>query len=581
MTQIIIVTCSTAKQARAVESELKARQEMGVLPPDTLYVAVPDPSSVRIGSGGATLNALLIAEELLSKKIVGSIADHKVVLIHSGGDSQRMPSQSVCGKAWSALPSLTTNDELVTPFDHMVAIMMQLLDQAPCGLVVGCSDTLLSFPSLSNLEFPEDGPTGLAISMPASYGPRHGVYKLAGSSDSVQAVESFYQKASVVELESDGAVVDGQVFLDSGVIYFPRKTVSSLIDLARQPVVRRCTYMSVDSNETPIRIELYSDILMAFAGGMGRGHDGFLGIEFADSDVEAVTVVREALWQEFQGCPLYAYAPDGAQFAHVGTTPEYLALLTEDSSFRKVCGLLPSVALGQPSSLEFTVPEGACVLNTLLHSSGTLGCGSVVEHSELWGSWSIGAGSLVSAVRSFGLQNNSGEEEKSEAMGLQVLPNTGVQETHLLAKHLPLPLRTSMPPGAATARVLSVIGVNDPIKASFGTAAASYVGTSWDTFFEITGCQSTEVWAGESAERTLWNASLFPVTPLPALARRERAHAVNEAASLWLQYLQPVEGPKPGTAEWYQQVIVHHPEGNVTIKEGLDAWKVSCRVSLK
>ena len=74
----------------------------------------PDPGKARVGSGGATFNSLITVQELLSGRVDGTpddcieenLADSLVFMIHSGGDSQRLPCQSVCGKAWSALPLL-------------------------------------------------------------------------------------------------------------------------------------------------------------------------------------------------------------------------------------------------------------------------------------------------------------------------------------------------------------------------------------------------------------------------------------------------------------------------------------------
>ena len=85
---IIIVTASTEKQARAVESELQARQAAGEYGPNVRYFAGPDPENARVGSGGATLHALLTVSEL----IAGGghrLEECKVLMIHSGGDSQR------------------------------------------------------------------------------------------------------------------------------------------------------------------------------------------------------------------------------------------------------------------------------------------------------------------------------------------------------------------------------------------------------------------------------------------------------------------------------------------------------------
>ena len=64
--RIVVVTASNDKQAAAVEVELAARRKSGAFGPDVLLFAVPDPSSARVGSGGATFNALATVQELVS-----------------------------------------------------------------------------------------------------------------------------------------------------------------------------------------------------------------------------------------------------------------------------------------------------------------------------------------------------------------------------------------------------------------------------------------------------------------------------------------------------------------------------------
>lgn len=48
-------------------TELEIRQKRGILSPGALLLTVPDPKE-HVGSGGATLNALLVAAEHLSAK---------------------------------------------------------------------------------------------------------------------------------------------------------------------------------------------------------------------------------------------------------------------------------------------------------------------------------------------------------------------------------------------------------------------------------------------------------------------------------------------------------------------------------
>lgn len=109
---IVVVTASNEKQAAAVEQELAARRQSGCFGPDVLLFAVPDPSSARVGSGGATFNALITVQELVSASV--DIENCLVICIHSGGDSQRMYTQSVRGAErcrrrgfawrWASLP---------------------------------------------------------------------------------------------------------------------------------------------------------------------------------------------------------------------------------------------------------------------------------------------------------------------------------------------------------------------------------------------------------------------------------------------------------------------------------------------
>lgn len=55
-------------------------------------------------SGGGTINAILFAAQWISNQKgletidVNALEGHTLLIIHSGGDSQRCPTLSVCGK---------------------------------------------------------------------------------------------------------------------------------------------------------------------------------------------------------------------------------------------------------------------------------------------------------------------------------------------------------------------------------------------------------------------------------------------------------------------------------------------------
>lgn len=137
----------------------------------------------------------------------------RVLLVHSGGDSQRSPTQCVCGKAWSALNSCmhtqgqkegsngdsnATNGSMCnTPMDLLLDHLSRLFagsGLAEGSLVVTACDVMLLIPSevAATADWSMEGTggvAGLAIAADAAkYAPNHGVYgldegRLGGSVD--------------------------------------------------------------------------------------------------------------------------------------------------------------------------------------------------------------------------------------------------------------------------------------------------------------------------------------------------------------------------------------------------------------
>lgn len=148
----------------------------------------------------------------------------KVLLVHSGGDSQRSPTQCVCGKAWSALNSCPSQmsdifnasvedgggDEACTrcntPMDLLLDHLSRLFGSGvePGTLVVTACDVMLLIPpdvaatadwsawsspsKIGSIEGMAEGyAVGLAIAADAAkYAANHGVYCLGGAGDEEQ-----------------------------------------------------------------------------------------------------------------------------------------------------------------------------------------------------------------------------------------------------------------------------------------------------------------------------------------------------------------------------------------------------------
>ena len=82
----IILTASNEHQAEAFQLQIESRREY--LPARTKIGIIPDEGGVRVGSGGATLSVLRYLNSH------GGWKGKRVLVIHSGGDSKRVPQYS-------------------------------------------------------------------------------------------------------------------------------------------------------------------------------------------------------------------------------------------------------------------------------------------------------------------------------------------------------------------------------------------------------------------------------------------------------------------------------------------------------
>ena len=155
---VIAVTAPTRDSAFAFQNELLIRQKKGIINRETAIITVDDPKP-RIGSGSATLNALLIVSELLSSragfKIVSTEVFQKarVLILHAG----RLFPFSSCGRAFSTLPLkhprpgapnlLSDYFELPCEIDQLMSFLhTQLCPNTGPGVWVCSTDMILNMP---------------------------------------------------------------------------------------------------------------------------------------------------------------------------------------------------------------------------------------------------------------------------------------------------------------------------------------------------------------------------------------------------------------------------------------------------
>jgi len=236
----LILTASNEAQAAAYTAQLEVRQQLGLLGDVRHWAVVADPGGLRVGSGGSTICCLL---EVLNHELRGQreatrpeawddlLRRLRILIIHAGGDSRRLPAYGACGKVFIPLPGASDSALGTTLFDRQLPVYLGLSRPAVGSgqIVIAAGDVLLGFdPRQATLA--AEGITGLGCRAAPEQASRHGVYCAAADGH----VRRFLQKPSPEEQRRRGAVDDyGQTVLDIGVIHFDAPTALELLELCQ------------------------------------------------------------------------------------------------------------------------------------------------------------------------------------------------------------------------------------------------------------------------------------------------------------------------------------------------------------
>jgi hypothetical protein len=303
-----------------------------------------------------------------------------------------------------------------------------------------------------------------------------------------------------------------------------------------------------------MRFELYSDVMLACQGLNTLEAYHALSID-GNGDPNRMRVARQLLWDTLGHHRLYTLVAVDGQFAHLGTTKELHTMMMTDSIFRRAYALDehvraivdPAVRLSPPSVEGAAATVSHVVMNSRLHGpAGSVAAGAIVEHCELRGAFDIQRDAVVSGVHGW------------LGSGLRVASGMVVQQTPLdmvrLLAHPRLKDRVIVD-GQSQSHlcVLSLFGMNDPIKNQAASPSATFCHRSWTTFATQIQASPDEWWGDLPPEqRTVWTARVFPIlvasaadpmgdaslvdTPLgpPTKVRPIPLHAAH-ATVLWMQ----------------------------------------------
>jgi fucokinase len=470
----LIVTAANDQQAKAYDHQIQRRQEAGEIPQVRHCLVIPDIDGKRIGSGGSTLHSLAC---VLHRERPGGgpasfeeaeaiLSGLRILIVHAGGDSRRLPAYSHCGKMFVPLPAKGQPSVASTLFDRLVPAFLKLPEASRGQVVVASGDALILF-DVSAVELARPGITALGSFASSKEAAHHGVF-CTGKDGSVRR---YLQKPSPDAQLAAGAVnAKGETLLDLGVMSFDASAVVQLLQTFFAKAHQEQGEPALDW-KTEVRAALYShgiDLYREICCALGT-ETTFE--QYADNlRAGGSTVDRRLLAEWFSSLrqiPLHLDTLPRCRFLHFGTTRELIAsgmaLLAEDS--------------GEPA-------PASLILNSDIQSE------IAADHAWLEGCSVRGTLTLE---------------------GFNAIVGVDVVEPLSLPKGACLDISAGISRKGENVWFLRYYGIEDTFKHT-AEDGGTFCGQPLQNWMDTIGAAASDIWPPEAPqrERTLWNARVFP-----------------------------------------------------------------------
>lgn len=475
-------------------------QKENRLPSGVDVLAIEDPAE-NMGSGAATLNALVIATEFLSVQqdymvVTADVLSDAYILIFLHGRNYLYNS---CGKPFIFMPSEwfgeASHFSRVGDYVTNLEVLFHLINELRCdslpGVWVCSTDMLLSIHrKVPRTNF---GRTADAVMfcIPAeeSYATNHGTVNI-DDDGSVADVIYCGSKETIQKYKRS----DGCVPLVSGIVYLSTSVAESLLSLHALSPLDSCTYMGLDSGADPIQVSLFFDILVAMctkitgddflSGRCGKVYNMKVG--FSKECMKMMSRARSLVWKELskyrmvseilEGCRHIYWSDQLPGFNHVDNL--YFIMDPENHGASEVNGNIES-------------PPNICI-NSIVESDkscsispGTVVCNSHLELDEC----EVGKMCLIYGITKCNISGSSLKiPSGTVVLGFNMKNNEG-------------------------SNTVAVFGIQDDPVASMHLKGSTFANKPWSDFFSTFGIKENNLWSSstERKNKNLMNAKLYPV----------------------------------------------------------------------
>ncbi|NP_001191730.2 fucose-1-phosphate guanylyltransferase [Callithrix jacchus] len=492
---IVAITAADEKQELAYNQQLSKKLKRKELPLGVQYHVFVDPAGAKIGNGGSTLCALQCLEKLYRDKW----NSFTILLIHSGGYSQRLPNASALGKIFTALP-------LGNPVYQMLELKLAMYIDFPShmspGILVTCADDieLYSIGEFEFIRFDKPGFTALAHPSSLTIGTTHGVFVLEPFDDlkhrdlEYRSCHRFLHKPSIEKMYQFNAVcrsghfcqqdfaggdianlkLDSDCVYTDSLFYMDHKSAKMLLAFYEEIGTLGC------------EIDAYGDFLQAL--GPGATVEYTRNTSNVIKEESELVEMRQRIFHLLKGTSLNVVVLNNSKFYHIGTTEEYLFYFTSDNSLKSELGL-QSITFSIFPDTPKCSGKTFCIIQSILDSTCSVAPGSVVEYSRLGPDVSVGENCIISG-------------------------------SHIITK-APLPAYSfvcslSLKMNRCLKYSTMAFGVQDNLKKSVKTLSdikfLQFFGVCFLSCLDVWNLKVTEeLFSGNKTCLSLWTARIFPV----------------------------------------------------------------------
>ncbi|XP_074650012.1 fucose-1-phosphate guanylyltransferase-like [Tubulanus polymorphus] len=476
---IVVLTTADEEQKIAYELQLQDKRMKKGLPESLQFHIFADKPAIKSGNGGATINSLGALYEIYGERVY----EMKILMIHAGGKSQRLPSASALGKIFTALP---IGEKFTQMLDLKLAIFMPFVKKMSAGVFVTCADDIVPY-SLdaddANWSFENEGFTVLAHPSVVELGTKHGVYVLKdvdklNEDKAVEMVECLrvLQKPGVESMRETNAIVrapNSDVVYTDSAFFFDRKIARDFVEFYKTKGPVEC------------EIDAYGDFLQALGPNSNRAY--IENVSNVTRSHDNLRRTRDALYDLLEGTAINVVLLKNSKFYHIGTMKEYIENFTGNDQFAA------DIDLNRDNFNAYTGTRtncSGCIIHSCLTGDSVIAESSVVEFCHFNSPVTVDANTILSNCE---VTNN--DVNRIHIPGqcfMHTLPVISNNRVHYVT--IVLEIGTDLK---------TKINLNDP-------SCILYLGRSLFDWREDFGEIFPEGSAGYSS---LWEARLFPVRP--------------------------------------------------------------------